>query len=52
MGLILHEEGKVERIKKALQDGKCPVLDMVFSEMFSINVSDRMGTMCLPRVKE
>ena len=29
---------KVEQIKKALKDGKCPVLIMAFKEMFLINV--------------
>ena len=43
---------KVDRLKKALKEGKCPVKDMVFGEMFSTNVIDGMGTPCLPWGKE
>ena len=47
VSFYVHEKGKVEQIEKALKDGKCPVLNMAFRDMFQINVSDRMGTMCL-----
>ena len=33
---------QVDRLKKAPKERKCPVKDMAFSEMFSINVSNRM----------
>ena len=36
----LQKKEKVEQIKKALKDEKCPVLNMAFKEMFHINVSD------------
>ena len=43
---------KVDRSNKALKKEKFPVKDMVFVEMFSINVSDRMGAPRLPWGKE
>ena len=46
------KKGKVEQLKKALKNGKCPVMDMASNEMFSMNAIDRMGTMCLPWGKE
>ena len=43
---------KVDRLKKALKEGKCPVMDMEFWKMFSISVGDRMGTPGLPWDKD
>ena len=43
---------KVEQIENALKDRKCPVLNMAFRDMSHVDVSDRMGTMCLSWGKE
>ena len=45
---LFMKKEKVDRLKRALKDGKCPVMDMEFWRMFSISVGDRMGTTCLP----
>ena len=43
---------KIDRLKKALKEGKCLVTGMDLREMFSISVGDRMGTQYLPWGKD
>ena len=33
---------KVDHLKKVLEEGKCPVMDIEFWRMFSISVSNRI----------
>ena len=50
--LFYIKKEKIDRLKKALKEGKCPVPGMKFEEIFSISAGDRMGTPCLPWGKD